>query len=286
MVAGRSKAKEAILPIFIMEREILSKDESIKNPLREGEIYHCLIQEVKPSHLRPVQRVGALWRIYLHDKGAQAKLLMRGISVRGRHIYLKENNPFSLKSRMADLNAVQITIKELPESADDVVVEFLSQRGCKIVTNVMRHMIRYNNQLTNCSNGDRMVYIEAMPPKHIPRTGKMGSHWAKIFYYGQVNIRQQDKKSQARDHEPNYSPATQESIRIIEDIFNLYVGEKVKEQIEFEEENPNITRGIIPQDSEGILLSQAAESPHEDQPLAKGPFVIHEQVHRRHNSVS
>lgn len=64
-------------------------------------------------------------------------------------------------------------------------------------------MIRYNNQLTNCSNGDRMVYIEAMPPKHIPWTGKMGSHWAKIFYYGQVNIRQQDKKSQARDHEPN-----------------------------------------------------------------------------------
>ena len=69
---------------------------------------------------------------------------MRGISVRGKHIHLKEENPFSLKSRMADLNAVQITIKELPESADDsVVIEFLSHRGCKIVNNVMRRMIRY-----------------------------------------------------------------------------------------------------------------------------------------------
>lgn len=121
-VVGRNRTKETIFPIFIMEREILSKEECIKNPVREAEVYHSLIQEAHPIHLRSVQRVGALWRIYLHDKGARAKLLIRGISIRGKHINLKEENPFSLKSRMANQDAVQITIKELPESADDNIV--------------------------------------------------------------------------------------------------------------------------------------------------------------------
>ena len=272
MVAGRLSPKEAVLPIFIMEREILSKDESIKNPVREEEIFHCLIQEVHPHHLRSVQRVGALWRIYLHDRNARAKLLMRGISVRGKHIHLKEENPFSLKSRMADLNAVQITIKELPESADDsVVIEFLSHRGCKIVNNVMRRMIRYKKQLTHCSNGDRMVYIEATPPKYIPRSVKLGSHWANVFYYGQVNIQQHEKKTHGRANEPNFSPASQESIRVIEDTFNMYVekdpltSKYETEQTGSKEKEPEMVKEIISQTPEG----KGDESPPEAQTLTK-----------------
>ncbi|KAJ3582242.1 hypothetical protein NHX12_015711 [Muraenolepis orangiensis] len=241
VVAGRNLTNEAILPVFIMEREILTRDESNKKPVREGEIYHCLIQEVHPNHLRSVQRVGALWRIYLRDKEARAKLLMRGISVCGIHIDLKDDNPFSLKSRMANKNAVQINIKELPESADDsIVTEFLSQRGCKMVGNDMKRMIRYNNQLTNCSNGDRMVYIEAMPSKNIPRSVKMGTHWVKVFYYGQINIQQHSKSTQDSERNPKYSPATEESIRVIEETYNKYVekpppSEDVTEPIESEE---------------------------------------------------
>lgn len=61
------------------------------------------------------------------------QLLIGGISVCGKHVLFKENNPVSLKSRMANQNSVQVTIKELPESADDsVVTEFLTKAGCKI----------------------------------------------------------------------------------------------------------------------------------------------------------
>lgn len=64
---------------------------------------------------------------------------------------------------MTDQNSIQVTIKELPESADDSVVSGLAKAGCKVVGRVMRCMIRYKGQLTNCSNGDRFVYVEAAP---------------------------------------------------------------------------------------------------------------------------
>ena len=70
----------------------------------------------------------------------------------------KENNPFSLKSHMADQNSIPVTNKELPESAEDsVVTEILAIAGCKLVGRVMRRMIRYKGQFTNCSKGDRFV---------------------------------------------------------------------------------------------------------------------------------
>ncbi|CAJ1074316.1 hypothetical protein NHX12_015711 [Xyrichtys novacula] len=227
-VIGRNRPKETIFPIFIMEREILSKEECIKNPVREAEVYHSLIQEVHPIHLRSVQRVGALRPIYLHDKGARAKLLIKGISIRGKHISLKEENPFSLKSCMANQDANQITIKELPESADDnLVTEFLSKQGCKIVGKVMRRMIRYNNnQLTNCSNGDRMAYIEAMPPEPISRSVKIGPHWVKVFYYGQAPVKRQhrdNKEAEETAPSPQYSPTTEHSFKIIRETYEKYV---------------------------------------------------------------
>ena len=89
----------------------------------------------------------------------------------------KENNLFSLKSRMADQNSIQVNIKELPESADDsVMTEFLAKAGCKVMWRVMRRMIRYKGQFTNCSNGDRFVYVEAAPIIPITQSVRVGPH--------------------------------------------------------------------------------------------------------------
>jgi hypothetical protein len=41
---------------------------------------------------------------------------------------------------MSDQNSIQLTIKELPESADDsVVTEFLDKTGCKVVGRSINH---------------------------------------------------------------------------------------------------------------------------------------------------
>ena len=120
---GRNAPKETVLPIFIMEREVLTKEEDIANPIKEEELYHSLIQQIHPNHLRSVRRVGALWCVYIYIfsvRNKRAKLLIRGI-----HVVLKENTQFSLKSRVADQDYIQVTFKELPESAEDsVVTEF------------------------------------------------------------------------------------------------------------------------------------------------------------------
>ncbi|CAH1253146.1 Hypp1098 [Branchiostoma lanceolatum] len=185
-VVKRGISKETVYPVFIMEREIMTKDEAYSNPIKEEEMYHCLIQTIHPGHLRSVQRVRALWRIYLHNNEARAKLLIEGLSIRKKSVECKETNPFSLKHRMQNMNNTLVTIKDIPESADDsIIVEFMNNAGCKTVGRVNHRKIRYNNRLTNCSNGDRLIYIEQKTVKSIPRNIKIGQHWARFFYNGQ-----------------------------------------------------------------------------------------------------
>ncbi|KAI8495180.1 hypothetical protein Bbelb_271660 [Branchiostoma belcheri] len=191
-VVKRGTTREAVFPIFIMEREIVTKEEAYANPIKEEEMYHCLIQSINPAHLRSIQRVRALWRVYLHSNEARAKLLIEGITVRAKSVDCKETNPFSLKHRMQNMNNTLITIKDIPESADDsIIVEFLTNAGCKTVGRVNHRKIRYNNRLTNCSNGDRLIYIEQKPTKAIQRNVKIGTHWARVFYNGQELDREQ-----------------------------------------------------------------------------------------------
>ncbi|KAL7378440.1 hypothetical protein ABVT39_013689 [Epinephelus coioides] len=226
-VVARNKTKEIIFPIFIMKREILSREEAMKNPVRETEIYHSLMQEIHPNHLR-------------------------GISVRGINVELKEENLFSLKARMAHKNAVHLSVLVLPESADDsVVTQFLEQRGCKIVGKVMRQMIRYNNQLTNCSTGDRMVYVEATPP-------------SKYLENGQQYVKQKqhtDEQTHGIIPSPVYRPATEETFKFIRETFNQHVGQQLSPPkditvLSFSEERESEMEDITP-----LTLEKKGEEP-------------------------
>ena len=81
---------ETVLPIVIMEREILTKEEAIeKNPIKEEELYHSRTHEILPNHLRSVQRVRALCHVYILSKEEMATLLIRGMTVRGKHVVFK-----------------------------------------------------------------------------------------------------------------------------------------------------------------------------------------------------
>lgn len=86
---------------------------------------------------------------------------------------------------------------------------------------VMKRMIWCKNQLTNCSNGDRFVYIEAVPPKPRPRSAKMGPHWVKILFYGSYNGQRQDEPEQKPALSPKCIPATEENFNYIEEMYSI-----------------------------------------------------------------
>ncbi|XP_078659657.1 uncharacterized protein LOC144904571 isoform X2 [Branchiostoma floridae x Branchiostoma belcheri] len=256
-VVKRETVRERVLPLFIMEREILTREESRARPIKEDEMYNCLIQCVHPDYLKSVQRVRAVWRIYLHNNASRAKLLKEGITIRKKSVECKETNP-SLKSRMANKSNTRITIKDIPESVDDsVIVQFLSEMGCKTVGPVVRKKIRYNHRLTNCSNGDRVVYVEQKPKKAFKRNVKIGSHRARVFYSRQgdrdVNGVNAGKKRQTSDS----SPKTQVDMEHIDEAFNEYVG-KQKSQHETRE---NITEHRQGDGKESVGNEQSSSLP-------------------------
>ncbi|CAH1250116.1 Hypp8771 [Branchiostoma lanceolatum] len=136
---------------------------------------------------------------------------------------------------MTNVNNTQVTIKDVPESADDsIIVQFMSTMGCKTVGPVVRRKIRYNYRLTNCSNGDRVVYIGQKPVKAILRNVKIGSHWARVFYDGQ-NDQELNEKSVNREHDgketqvSDSTPKTQANMEYIDKTFDEYVGEESTE---------------------------------------------------------
>ncbi|KAI8506683.1 hypothetical protein Bbelb_151240 [Branchiostoma belcheri] len=55
-VAKPGATRETVFPVFIMEREVITKKEAYANPIREEKMYHCLIQVINPAHLRSIQR--------------------------------------------------------------------------------------------------------------------------------------------------------------------------------------------------------------------------------------
>ena len=249
---GRKSQQPGVtLPIYFMERELMTKEQSMKHPLYDSEMYHWLIQKIKPDELRAIQRVGALWHIYLQNNEARAKLLLCGVFIRGRHVSLLAENPFTLKARMANLNAIEITFKDLPDFEDDkIIIDFLEGNGCTLVTGVMRRFIRYKNQLTKCSNGDRVVYIANQLPSDTPRVIKLGQFYVKCYFQGQQLLPAQKLNKTKRTLSVKKMQQQQKSLQPIMS------------------DDPNSLEDFIDEAHERILGPQVTPVPHPRKPPA------------------
>ncbi|XP_019620725.1 PREDICTED: uncharacterized protein LOC109467222 [Branchiostoma belcheri] len=162
---------------------------------------------------------------------------------------------------MQNMNNTLITIKDIPESADDsIIVEFLTNAGCKTVGRVNHRKIRYNNRLTNCSNGDRLIYIEQKPTKAIQRNVKIGTHWARVFYNGQELDREQITHTASDQNKANddtqtavSTPTTESNMDFIDRAYEEHVSQTGKE-------NNTSTMGESPNTEDKQKQSEESES--------------------------
>ena len=129
-----------------------------------------------------IQKIGGLWRIYLREKESRITVISEGVKMRGVKIPVFDMNPF-LNS--GNENVWRVTVKDIPLSvADSVILHELEGMKCKVAGKIVRQKLRVNGQLTNCLNGDRVLYIEPRPTP-LDRHVKIASFRARIFHDGQ-----------------------------------------------------------------------------------------------------
>ena len=170
-------------PIFLNEQMILGLGKIPKhNWLTGEEIFLSIGEVIDPSRLTGVQRTGTYWRIYVDNNDDRITLLANGISLRGKSVGFLPENP---KTPKHDREATtRLKISGIPLSAEDGQIRReLEKLGCYILE-LYRDKLRVKSKLTNCENGDRIVYINRMQ-KHLPRFIKIGKYSAGLWYYGQ-----------------------------------------------------------------------------------------------------
>ena len=95
--------------------------------------------------------------------------------MRGAKVPVFDKNPFL---REGNENVWKLTVKDIPLSvADSVIKHELEAMKCKVTGKIVRQRLRVNRQLTNCLNGDRVLYIEPSLDRHV----KITSFRARIF---------------------------------------------------------------------------------------------------------
>lgn len=178
----------SVKPVFIIEKDILGDQPVSKaNFIDHREVYVALSEQIPQRTIKGLQRVYGLWRIYLDNETDKEELISKGLTMRDKKVPIYTRNPNVTQREHP--NSLRIRVQNVPLSASDgQILRALEVENCKIITH-FRERLRFNNMLTNCQTGDRIVICEpASEP--LPRTLMIGKYKATIIHRGQLPNRQ------------------------------------------------------------------------------------------------
>ena len=177
--SGATYTRSSPKPVFVATKDIPPSS----TPPTGEELYCSLMKCVNTEHIAGIQRIGSLWRIYLTEHDDRVKVIVNGILLRGVTVPVHDVNPFT-KAR--DEMLTRVLIKDVPLSVgDDLIKATLEGMKYKVRGEITRQQLRVGGQLTNCLNGDRVVYI-VPPTQPLPRFLVIGNVFrARAFHTGQ-----------------------------------------------------------------------------------------------------
>ncbi|CAC5418309.1 unnamed protein product [Mytilus coruscus] len=186
----------SVKPVFIQETDVfgsISDGETLKKLyLTHSEMYKAVGEVVPERTIIGLQRIRGLWRIYLDDESERDILISKCLKIRGKSIWIYSRNP--RVTAHENINNVRIRVKDIPLSADDgQIIREMEKHGCSILSN-MRERLRYNNKVTNCLTGDRIIICDGPLTEHIPRSILIGKYRATIIYRDQPRNNPQNMK--------------------------------------------------------------------------------------------
>ncbi|CAG2189688.1 unnamed protein product [Mytilus edulis] len=178
----------SVKPVFVEESDVFShipKEATRGLFLTISEMYKAVGAVVPDRSVMGLQRIKGLWRIYLDTLKGKEFLLSEGLEIRGKSISIYSMNPrVRIQENSTD---VKIRIKDVPLSADDgQILRALEGYNCVILKH-LRERLRYNDMITNCQTGDRIVYCEGPLTSAIPKSIPIGKYRATVIYRGQQN---------------------------------------------------------------------------------------------------
>ena len=169
-----------IEPIFI-------KDLDWKSRMTEYQVCMAVVSEIDSIDLLGCQKISGLWRIYLKTETAKNKLIS-GLKYGGRDIPVYKQNPFRTGANSPDDEMIRITIKDLPLSVSNQLIEdYLKQVGVTFVRKPEYARARdpATKELTSWFNGDRMVFTKELK-SNLPRFIQLANFTCRVFHAGQV----------------------------------------------------------------------------------------------------
>jgi hypothetical protein len=182
-----------VKPIFILESDIFgSYKPKPQEFITHNEIYKAIDEQVSASHLKGIQRVRGLWRIYPDNEDDKNALVTNGLTIRNMLIQFYTRNPKVAAREKPD--HYRIRVKDVPCSADDgQIYRYLEKQLMCVIHNHYRERLRVDGFLTNCHTGDR-IFICDNPGKSLPRSVRIGKYFATIIHRGQIDPRKQTLK--------------------------------------------------------------------------------------------
>ena len=177
---------EEVKPVFILENDLFGSNKPSRDQfLTHLELYRIIDATVCPgSHLRGLQRVRGMWRIYLDSETDRESLIISGISIRNKLIQVYTRNPRITQNEYPEY--IKVRVKNIPCSAEDGQIErCLEFNGCDIFK-LYRERLRVDGLVTNCQTGDRIAIVAPLS-KPLPRTLLIGKYKALVLHQGQDN---------------------------------------------------------------------------------------------------
>ena len=174
-------------PVFILETDLFGEVKPNKDQFLSGpELYKAIDQHVPASHLKAIQRVGGMWRIYLDNEPDRESLISTDLSVRNKLIRVYSINPRVKAFAFRGPQYLRVRVKNVPCSAEDgQILRALELLGCK-VHSMYRERLRVDGMLTNCQTGDRILMCDPVE-KPLPRTLYVGKYRAIVIHKDQMS---------------------------------------------------------------------------------------------------
>ncbi|CAG2219996.1 unnamed protein product [Mytilus edulis] len=163
---------EDVKPVFILETDLFGNTK----PSRDT-----------TSHLKGLQRVRGLWRIYFDSEIDRESLITSGITIRNKYIQVYSRNPRIIVHERPTY--LKIRVKNVPCSAEDGQIErSLEYHGSEVIK-MYRERLRVDGLLSNCQTGDRIAMVAPLS-KALPRSVLIGKYRATVIHQGQENHNQ------------------------------------------------------------------------------------------------
>ncbi|CAG2239752.1 unnamed protein product [Mytilus edulis] len=175
----------SVKPVFILETDLFGDVKpSPDQYLTHLELYNSIDSCIPKSHLKGLQRVRGMWRIYPDSDIDRETLITNNITVRHKLINVYSANPKS--SEYSTHLYLRVRVKDVPCSADNgQILRAIESEGKCSVHKLNRERLRVDGLLTNCQTGDRILFCDPLE-NPLPRIIKIGKYRAMVFHKDQI----------------------------------------------------------------------------------------------------